>query len=158
MFPYLASVMYTTRNLVGKKHKLPSEVCSDRPALTHVQSSLLSALSYEMCSYNSICFKCSALSETKNKIYNTDLKCHIRSMGSFMQKMSDFIVRHQTALQHKFHQLCNFYQPYLKCMVIQIIKFLIEWHIASFKRKIVFQIMNLFFSGILTIDMISFLL
>ena len=85
------------------------------------------------------------LSETMLMIYDTNLKSQIRSMGSFLPNLSDFIVKHQISLNfHKFHQFVNFYQPYLKCMVIQITKFLIEWHITSFKRKIVFKIIYLF--------------
>ena len=136
LISYLASVVIP----MNTGHIM--EVCLNGPALTHVQSIFLPALSYKLCSYTFNCFQFSILSEKKTMF--TNFKCHIICKECFMLNLANIIGKSQipVGFQH-FCQLYNFYQPFLNSMVIQILKLLIEWHITSFARKIVFQILHL---------------
>lgn len=144
LISYSASVVTsTTRVLIGmnQNHR---EVHLKGPALTYVQSIFLPALSYELCSYTSICFH-SILSETFMMLFNTNFKCHILCMKCFMQNMLYVIVKSQISIGfQQFHQHLNIYRPFLNSMVIEMLNLLIEWHITSFTRKIVFQLLHLF--------------
>ena len=145
LISYSASVVTsTTRDLIGMNQNHTWEVHLKGPALTYVQSIFLPAFSYELCSYTSICFH-SILSETFMMLSNTNFKCHILCMKCFMQNMLYVIVKSQISIGfQQFHQHLNIYRPFLNSMVIEMLNLLIEWHITSFTRKIVFQLLHLF--------------